>query len=95
MYQNNGIVAMGLGGGAATMLLGKFTHGTGSIEIEVNQGGGGVNIGGIGSYLPTTRRTRRRNNVAPPVYDEIIITCLLYTSPSPRDATLSRMPSSA
>ena len=26
---------------------------------------------------------------------EAIITCLLYTSPSPRDATLSRMPSSA
>ena len=26
------------------------------------------------------------------VYDQI---CLLYTSPSPRDATLSRMPSSA
>ena len=24
-----------------------------------------------------------------------ITTCLLYTSPSPRDATLSRMPSSA
>ena len=28
-------------------------------------------------------------------YFESIITCLLYTSPSPRDATLSRMPSSA
>ena len=27
------------------------------------------------------------------VIDDII--CLLYTSPSPRDATLSRMPSSA
>ena len=26
---------------------------------------------------------------------EILIGCLLYTSPSPRDATLSRMPSSA
>ena len=26
---------------------------------------------------------------------EIMRTCLLYTSPSPRDATLSRMPSSA
>ena len=26
---------------------------------------------------------------------ELIKTCLLYTSPSPRDATLSRMPSSA
>ena len=25
----------------------------------------------------------------------IAVTCLLYTSPSPRDATLSRMPSSA
>ena len=27
--------------------------------------------------------------------DDDFITCLLYTSPSPRDATLSRMPSSA
>ena len=27
--------------------------------------------------------------------EDAIITCLLYTSPSPRDATLSRMPSSA
>ena len=26
---------------------------------------------------------------------ELVISCLLYTSPSPRDATLSRMPSSA
>ena len=25
----------------------------------------------------------------------VLCTCLLYTSPSPRDATLSRMPSSA
>ena len=29
------------------------------------------------------------------VMDEGEYTCLLYTSPSPRDATLSRMPSSA
>ena len=27
--------------------------------------------------------------------DGVSISCLLYTSPSPRDATLSRMPSSA
>ena len=26
---------------------------------------------------------------------DCVMTCLLYTSPSPRDATLSRMPSSA
>ena len=31
---------------------------------------------------------RRRNS-------SLYLTCLLYTSPSPRDATLSRMPSSA
>ena len=35
--------------------------------------------------------------VLPPVYSEKVLHshCLLYTSPSPRDATLSRMPSSA
>ena len=27
--------------------------------------------------------------------DAVVLACLLYTSPSPRDATLSRMPSSA
>ena len=27
--------------------------------------------------------------------DDLMVICLLYTSPSPRDATLSRMPSSA
>ena len=29
------------------------------------------------------------------LYDELINTCLLYTSPSPRDMRRSRMPSSA
>ena len=28
-------------------------------------------------------------------HNDIMSTCLLYTSPSPRDATLARMPSSA
>ena len=28
-------------------------------------------------------------------YRDMYLCCLLYTSPSPRDATLSRMPSSA
>ena len=31
----------------------------------------------------------------PGAYDSLAKNCLLYTSPSPRDATLSRMPSSA
>ena len=33
--------------------------------------------------------------VKPIGFKENILICLLYTSPSPRDATLSRMPSSA
>ena len=36
-----------------------------------------------------------RSLVANPDSPESWYTCLLYTSPSPRDATLSRMPSSA
>ena len=35
------------------------------------------------------------NNFDSAEYDTLLSTCLLYTSPSPRDATLSRMPSSA
>ena len=37
----------------------------------------------------------RKLFVAPGSDDYLDLTCLLYTSPSPRDATLSRMPSSA
>ncbi|CZT61178.1 hypothetical protein CDFC105_104053 [Clostridioides difficile] len=38
------------------------------------------------------------SNYAPSLYDrtyELLNACLLYTSPSPRDRTRSRMPSSA
>ena len=52
---------------------------------------------------PRVRRNRKdlivnityRVQEGPRVYVERINVCLLYTSPSPRDATLSRMPSSA
>ena len=36
-----------------------------------------------------------RSALPDPDDDDFYYTCLLYTSPSPRDATLSRMPSSA
>ena len=41
--------------------------------------------------------TQELSSIDAPVNDQftISISCLLYTSPSPRDATLSRMPSSA
>ena len=42
---------------------------------------------------PATANTLAR--LAAGLADDLLSTCLLYTSPSPRDATLSRMPSSA
>ena len=61
----------------------------------------------IGKYnllnqLKNKKRTAPTEAILPEIeiadnqyFEEIELTCLLYTSPSPRDATLSRMPSSA
>ena len=43
-------------------------------------------------YLNDTFGENRRQELK---YTDLSKSCLLYTSPSPRDATLSRMPSSA
>ena len=51
--------------------------------LEVVTGGGGLHL----YYAGESRQGKLANGVD--------INCLLYTSPSPRDATLSRMPSSA
>ena len=57
-------------------------------------GGGGVCKGGSGGWLsvPTEQITKELATVG-----EIagVLDCLLYTSPSPRDLSTSRMPSSA
>ena len=42
-------------------------------------------VGDIGGYVDTGSY----------IFNALVSGCLLYTSPSPRDATLSRMPSSA
>ena len=44
-------------------------------------------------YVP--KNYSKQNNISYERAKEIIISCLLYTSPSPRDGLLSRMPSSA
>ena len=51
--------------------------------------------GGIGdfAFLPDGNRLAIQSAIGLWIYD--INTCLLYTSPSPRDRTRSRMPSSA
>ena len=65
--------------GYVTAHIGKF-HSTARSNDIVNEHGFDFNIGGTSSGGP---------NGTVPYF------CLLYTSPSPRDATLSRMPSSA
>ena len=44
---------------------------------------------------PTISWNRIENLAVPGMPDTLAYTCLLYTSPSPRDGLLSRMPSSA
>ena len=45
--------------------------------------------------VPRAKERRIGFPVTPHIAARVRHTCLLYTSPSPRDATLSRMPSSA
>ena len=47
------------------------------------------------TYLQALPYFDRLDYVAPMNQEHAFCICLLYTSPSPRDATLSRMPSSA
>ena len=51
-----------------------------------------IYTGPVCNYCDAAKRLLKRNNAS---YSEINIACLLYTSPSPRDAYVSRMPSSA
>ena len=51
----------------------------------------------INAYLIDSRKSleRQQSMMHDANFHKETLTCLLYTSPSPRDATLSRMPSSA
>ena len=60
-----------------------------NVNIEVNKGEILGLVGESGSGKSTV------GNAIINLIDEPGKVCLLYTSPSPRDATLSRMPSSA
>ena len=87
-----GYMVAAIGSGAYTAaLFHLWTHaffkallflGAGSV-IHAVHSNSMLEMGGLRKVMPKTFSTF------------IIGTCLLYTSPSPRDATLSRMPSSA
>ena len=74
------------------------------LEIEVEYQAGTIGKFGLdykdGNFLLTNKQTAclALENCGLPIMAENLVIdkgCLLYTSPSPRDATLSRMPSSA
>ena len=48
-----------------------------------------------GVYTTDPRKHKKAKKIKKIFYDEMLEICLLYTSPSPRDRTRSRMPSSA
>ena len=80
--------------GASTMLEGDFGFAT--YAWSDNSNGQGITVSAAGTYtLTVTDATGCTGSAEVMVNTNVAPTCLLYTSPSPRDATLSRMPSSA
>ena len=57
--------------------------------------GGNENFGRMGTMIFGHDNVRTQMEIAGYAEQPPLITCLLYTSPSPRDGLLSRMPSSA
>ena len=65
----------------------------------------GAVVGRLAAYIATRLRGKHRPDYTPHVdmgdnvivvnAEKVVFTCLLYTSPSPRDLSTSRMPSSA
>ena len=79
-YRLSNIVYMGMG-----EPLHNFTPVKSSVDIVTDPKGAAV----------TSRRITISTSGLVPAIERFAKDCLLYTSPSPRDATLSRMPSSA
>ena len=82
-------------------VIGATINTNGSLTVEATKVGADTTLAQIirlvdeaqGGRAEVQRLADRVSGVFVPL--AIVIACLLYTSPSPRDATLSRMPSSA
>ena len=79
IFVTGGVVS-GLGKGITAASLGRL----------LKQRGLRVKVQKLDPYLNVDPGT-----MSPYQHGEVFVTCLLYTSPSPRDGLLSRMPSSA
>ena len=80
---------------------GDFTRGQALIQTyceDMADGAPYSYVAGLLGVPPFDRNTYHQADgwkLRKKITDELALPCLLYTSPSPRDATLSRMPSSA
>ena len=61
-------------------------------SLSISMSGGSIRLVAAEAVALLKDRAALRLNCAP---DDLFVVCLLYTSPSPRDRTRSRMPSSA
>ena len=82
------IVAGALKDHKRAILLGESSFGKGSVQSIIPLKNRGAIRLTISKYYLPSGKSISEVGVSPDI-------CLLYTSPSPRDATLSRMPSSA
>ena len=77
----------------------KSVEGVGITQVEFNYGydmqKGRTDIETAVSRINFPQKADKPKIVVGEFFDTVTRICLLYTSPSPRDATLSRMPSSA
>ena len=89
------VIGSGPGGYVASIVAAQKGMKVASIEKRTTLGGTCLNVGCIPSKAMLHASEQYENAVKLNGNKEWGITCLLYTSPSPRDATLSRMPSSA
>ena len=81
--------------GDATMVISRTPNGEIGILDGHEQTVATLIPGGLTIEHDNTRTSFAISGGILQITGEKVIVCLLYTSPSPRDATLSRMPSSA
>ena len=64
-------------------------------RLRINAGLSVKDLADIFGFATPQAVYKWQHGVAMPTLDNLVVFCLLYTSPSPRDGLLSRMPSSA
>ena len=89
------VIVVGLGGAGVAAALQSIENGLSVIAIDRFEGGGATKASGGVIYAGGGTATQKEADVEDTPENMYNYLCLLYTSPSPRDGLLSRMPSSA